>query len=122
MLGSAAHQRDLGHSREVGGEEAADDSAADHPHVHGVPPARMVASFAESMFPPETTQTTFPEPPFSASAAASARAPAPSVTTRDRSASRRTAAAVSSTETAAAPPTRPRGSPHDSGCRPAKPA
>ena len=48
-----------------------------------------------SMFPPETTHTTFPVPAFPASAAAVASAPAPSAITRARSAISRMAAAAS---------------------------
>src|SRR5439155_12279823 len=105
MLRSSAEQRHVGDTREVGGEEAADHTAADHPDAvgQGVPPARIVASFDESMFPPETTQTTSPVPPRPASAAASESAPAPSATTLTRSAKSLTAAAVSSIGTATAP-------------------
>ena len=89
VLSAPAEQRHFGDAREVGGEEAADDAASDDPDAvaQGVRPLRIVASFAGSMFPPETTQTTLPEPPFSASAAASAKAPAPSATTLFRSTS-----------------------------------
>ena len=65
VLGTTAEQRDVGDSREVGGEEAADHAAPDHPDAfaQGVPPARIVVSFEESMFPPEMTQTTLPAAP-----------------------------------------------------------
>src|SRR5205085_2621966 len=114
VLGAATEERDLGDPREMGGEQAADDAASDHPDAfgHGVPPARIVASFAESMFPPETTHTTLPAPPWPASAAVSDSAPAPSATTRTRSASSRTASAVSATGTAKAPSSTRRASSH----------
>src|ERR1035441_994139 len=64
-------------------------------HV-GVSPSRMRASVAKSRLPPETTATILPEPARPASEAAMAGAPAPSAIPRTRSASRRTAAAVSS--------------------------
>src|SRR2546430_9349232 len=100
MLRAAAEQGDVGDPREVGGKEAADHAASDHPHAvaHGVPPARIVVSFDESMFPPETTHTTLPVPPRPARAAESESAPAPSATTLARSASRRTPAAVPPSE------------------------
>ena len=56
-------------------------------------------SRAASMFPPETMQTSLRPGTRPESAAASASAPAPSAITRARSARRRTAAAVSSSET-----------------------
>src|SRR5260370_29676301 len=55
------------------------------------------------MFPPETTQTRGPRPPFPASAAARARAPAPSDMTRCRSARSFTEAAASFKETGIEP-------------------
>ena len=65
VLGTPAEQRHVGDPREVGGEEAADHAAPDHPDAfaQGIPPARIVVSFEESMFPPEMTQTTLPAPP-----------------------------------------------------------
>jgi len=60
----------------------------------------MRASTAASMFPPLTMQTTRPSPASPRSAVARASAPAPSATTRARRASRRVAAATSSTGTA----------------------
>src|SRR5262249_40812546 len=77
---------------------------------YGVRPSRIVRSFASSMFPPETTQTTLPPRPVSA--AARPGAPAPSATIRARLTSRRTAAAASSIGTAKAPSSASRASGH----------
>src|SRR5690348_2666077 len=78
-------------------------ASVEHEDVHaGMPPSRIVASFALSMLPPDTTQTVLPRTPC-ASAAASGAAPAPSATTRARSASSRTAAAICSTVATSAP-------------------
>src|SRR5262249_27975377 len=68
-------------------------------HAHdGVSPERILTSRDESMLPPDTMQTTLPVPARPDTAAARASAPAPSATTRIRSTSRRTAAAVSSSD------------------------
>ena len=64
------------------------------------------------MLPPDTMQTTLPEPVRPDSAAASASAPAPSAISRARSASSRTAAATSVTGMDSAPSTRGRTSGH----------
>ena len=64
-----------------------------------------LASFLESMFPPETMQITRPGPARPETAAATGSAPAPSAITCARSARSRTAAAVSSSESANAPST-----------------
>ena len=58
------------------------------------------------MLPPETMQTMRPVPARPESAAATASAPAPSATTFARSASTRTAAAVSSSVTVCEPDSR----------------
>src|SRR2546430_16369504 len=78
VLVTPAEQGDVGDPREVGGEEAAAAAAPDHPDVfaHGVPPARIVVSFEESMFPPAMMQTTLPAPPRPARTAASEGPPA----------------------------------------------
>jgi len=56
---------------------------------------RISESLAVSMFPPDTTQTTFCLPALPVRAAATDAAPAPSATTRFRSTNRRTAEAIS---------------------------
>ncbi len=56
---------------------------------------RISESLAVSMFPPDTTQTTFRLPALPVRAAATDAAPAPSATTRFRSTNRRTAEAIS---------------------------
>ena len=58
-------------------------------------PDRISESLAVSMFPPDTTQTTFRLPALPVRAAATDAAPAPSATTRFRSTNRRTAEAIS---------------------------
>jgi DNA polymerase elongation subunit (family B) len=58
-------------------------------------PDRIPESLAVSMFPPDTTQTTFRLPALPVRAAATDAAPAPSATTRFRSTNRRTAEAIS---------------------------
>jgi DNA polymerase, archaea type len=61
-------------------------------------PDRISESLEVSMFPPDTTQTTFPLPALPVRAAATDAAPAPSATTRFRSTNRRTAKAISRKE------------------------
>src|SRR2546427_7884489 len=51
---------------------------------NGTSPCRILASLSESIFPPETTQTTFPLPAPPASVQATGVAPAPSAITRFR--------------------------------------
>jgi DNA polymerase elongation subunit (family B) len=61
-------------------------------------PDRISESLEVSMFPPDTTQTTFCLPALPVRAAATDAAPAPSATTRFRSTKRRTAEAISRKE------------------------
>src|SRR5437667_11094479 len=60
----------------------------------GTSPDRILANVTVSIFPPETTQTTFPAPALPEKAAATEAAPPPSATTGFRSTSRRTAFAI----------------------------
>src|SRR5260370_22418004 len=62
-------------------------------------PARIFTNFEESMFPPDTIQTIFPDPALPVVAAATDAAPAPSATTLLRSIKSLTAAAISERET-----------------------
>ena len=67
------------------------------------------------MFPPETTQTTYPRPAFPAIAAATDAAPAPSAIVRFRTATTRTASATSASVETNDPARRPLASGHISG-------
>src|SRR5690349_4549907 len=81
--------------------------------VHsGVSPPRIFTSREESMLPPDTMHTTLPVPARPDSAAAVDSPPAPSAITRTRSASRRTAAAVSSSVADSASSTSAESIPH----------
>src|SRR5260370_41658416 len=62
-------------------------------------PARIFTNFEESMFPPDTMQTIFPDPALPVVAAATDAAPAPSATTLLRSINSLMAAAISERET-----------------------
>ena len=68
-----------------------------------ISPFSILTSLVESIFPPETTQTTFPLPALPDNAHATEQAPAPSATMRLRSASNLTAAATSPTSATSGP-------------------
>src|SRR5439155_18514097 len=83
--------------------------------AHGIPPARTMLSVSRLMLPPEITHATFPAPAAPAQAAATDVAAAPSATTWLRSARRRSAAAVCSSDTTSDPASNSRASGHISG-------